>query len=952
MIYRFDDCEVDTKLLELRRDGETHQMDPLGFDLLVFLIENRDRVLTRDELLDALWPGKVVTDSALSSQLKSVRRAVGDTGSSQRIIKTVHGRGYRFVAHLDEGLDTPLQTETPVNPLITNTNAIGRDVELGKLMRWQQRAASGERQFVLISGDAGVGKTTLARAFAASVGSTSDLLVLNGQCVNQRGASEAYLPLLEALSRAGQNDSAMSDLLCQYAPAWLAQLPSLMSASVPQNDRLAVGITAGRMLRELSDFFDRLTEERHVAVILEDLHWSDPSTLEWLDYYARRSGQARLILLATMRPAGPHTEVCGELATRGYAHDLRLEAIDEAYVSDYVGQRLDHPPSPELASLTFARTGGFPLFIDALVEHWLENGLIGRTNGSWSATDSDDALLAGVPESLSQLIEQQLATLNEQERLLLETAALAGSPFASAAIASALGEEDEEIEGQYARMARSGRVVRNVGEAYWPDGTISATFEFRHELYRQALYDCVAASRRARLHGALGERLEKAYGKDPGPHAGEIADHFARANDAARAIKYFYPAALVSFNRSANREARAIVLRALDLIDMMPESNETQQIERNLQILRASITISLEGWASDAVEAAYTRARDLAQLLGIDDGGPETFGIAAMHELRGQYAESQAVLESLLEGGTSIGLEAHELLACSLFHQGKFDLSIQNADKAIEQYDDSEISVILARYGENPGVCCHGWAALDLWFMGFPDSAIDRSNAALSLAKGHVYSYATALTHRTFLHQFGHDLEQTVQWASKTHKVAAEQGFDFRIAQTMVLQAWARGMLETGKSDQQAALDQIDEALQRHAGMGAAMDLPYYITLKADLLANMGRLDEALDAQKQALDMHAGDREFFFEAEMRRLLAQLLLQKDKSAKGPAMELLDEALEVARRQGAKLLELRTCVTRCELTNGTEKRFVEDLKKVVNTITEGRNTPDWKAASVFV
>ena len=952
MIYRFGDCEVDTKLLELRRDGEVHQMDPLGFDLLVYLIENRDRVLTRDELLDTLWPGKVVTDSALSSRLKSVRSAVGDTGSSQRIIKTVHGRGYRFVADLADLPDAPPPAEIPIEVFSGKTAAVGRDAEMGKLMRWQQRANSGHRQVVVISGDAGVGKTTLARAFLESAEKNSDTLVLSGQCVNQRGASEAYLPLLEALGRAGQNDAAIMKLLHQYAPAWLAQLPSLLHDSVAIPDQLTAGVTPGRMLRELSDFLDNLARQRNVILILEDLHWSDPSTVEWLDYYARRSDPAHLTLIATCRPAGPHEDVCRELTTRGHAHDLQLEAIDEAYVSDYLNQRLGHPPAPELAAVAFRRTGGFPLFIDTLVDHWLENGLVQRKNGTWSATASEDALLAGVPENLSQLIDQQLASLSEDERLLLETAALAGSPFTSAAVAYALDDEEEKIEAQYGRMARQVRFVRNVGEARWPDGTVTATFEFRHELYRDALYDCVAASRRSRLHSALGERLEKAYGDEPGPVAGEIADHFARAHDVGRALKYFYPAALLSFNRSANREALTIANRALELIGTLPESAESQRIERDLQLLRASSLISQEGWASDGVETAYTRARELALKLGLKDYSPEVFGIAAMHELRGRYAESQEVLESLLAGSTSLGLEAHELLACSLFHQGKFEQSIQNADQAIEQYDERDISAILARYGENPGVSCHGWAALDLWFMGYPDSAIQRSDSALAIAQSHVYSYATALTHRTFLHQFRNELEETISWADKTHEVAEKQGFDFRIAQTSVLKAWAEGLLSRQKKEQQVALEKIEDALERLGAMGAAMDLPYYVTLKSDHLAHMGRLDEALDAQEQALGMNAGDREFFYEAEMRRMYALLLLRKDQSMKSRATDLLDQSLEVARRQGARLLELKTCISRCELADGAKSRLVEDLKQVVSAISEGRDTPEWQAASALI
>ncbi|MBT8099687.1 MAG: winged helix-turn-helix domain-containing protein, partial [Gammaproteobacteria bacterium] len=159
MIYGFGDYEVDTKLMELRREGAVRPIDPLGFDLLTYLIENRDRVLTRDELLDTLWPGKVVTDSALSSRLKSVRSAVGDTGSAQHVIKTVHGRGYRFIADVtDDCGDKPTiarRAETAGGP--PRTSAVGRDAELGKLSRWLDRSLAGERAVVLICGEAGVG---------------------------------------------------------------------------------------------------------------------------------------------------------------------------------------------------------------------------------------------------------------------------------------------------------------------------------------------------------------------------------------------------------------------------------------------------------------------------------------------------------------------------------------------------------------------------------------------------------------------------------------------------------------------------------------------------------------------------------------------------------------------------------------------------------------------------
>jgi DNA-binding winged helix-turn-helix (wHTH) protein/type II secretory pathway predicted ATPase ExeA len=468
MIYRFDECQVDTKLLEMRQDGQLRPLEPLEFDLLVFLIEHHDRVVTRDELLDALWPGRVVTDSALSSRIKAVRAAVGDTGRAQTVIKTVHGRGYRFVADLADVAPPAAVTGAPVVP---KTAAVGRDAEIGKLRRWLDRAAGGHRETVLVSGEAGVGKTTLTRAFLNTLDDYPGLVVMHGQCVDQRGASEPYMPMLEALGRAGQGDPSITATLRQHAPAWIYQLPALLPEPDAAIERAVAGTTTGRMLREVSDALEVIARDRPIVLVLEDLHWSDPSTIEWLDYYARRSDKARLMLIATGRPEGPQQAVFRDLGGRGHAHAIQLRAIDESCISDYLTARLENPPSPALAALTFRRTDGFPLFIDALVDQWLEQGLVQKLNGQWAAAADDEDLLAGVPENLSQLIEQQLASLQEDERLLLETAALAGSPFAAAAVAHAIEQADEQIEASFGRMARQGRLVRNVGEDRWPDGT-------------------------------------------------------------------------------------------------------------------------------------------------------------------------------------------------------------------------------------------------------------------------------------------------------------------------------------------------------------------------------------------------------------------------------------------------------------------------------------------------
>ena len=497
-------------------------------------------------------------------------------------------------------------------------------------------------------------------------------------------------------------------------------------------------------------------------------------------------------------------------------------------------------------------------------------------------------------------------------------------------------------------MARQERVVRNAGEEVWPDGTVTATFEFRHELYREALYESIPASRRARLHAALGERLALVQ-------TGEVkkgADHYARAHEVGRALKYFYPAALKAFNKSAYRETLALLNRAIELIGTLPESDDAYRVERELQLLRASTSIALEGWASDIVGECYSRAGEMAGKLDLEDDSAEIFGIASMQELRGHYKASQQTLEGMLSRNSSLSLEGHELLACSLFHQGEFQHSIENADHAIDLYDPEQVSSVLARYGENPGVCCHGWAALDLWFMGYPDMAISRSDEALALAEEHVYSQSTALTYRTFLHQYRNEPEEAAHWAAKAIEVAGAQGFEFRIAQASVIAGWAGACLATDDEARRAALERIDAAIAHHLAIGAKMDLPYYLTLKAEALERLGEVDAALEVLDEALSLTGGSRAFFYEPEMHRRRALLLLEAAPPDHASARAAIEESLAIARQRGARMLELRTCVTRLQMPDQqTDRQSLDELRELMSGFTEGTESPDLQVAAAF-
>ena len=358
MPYVFGDCTLDPQRYELHRGGTRIPLRPKVFQVLIYLIEQRHRVVTRDELLAQVWPNQYVGEETLTSCVKAARRAVGDSGRTQRVIRTVHGRGLRFVADVTV-TDTPLASlTTPALPAQTTVLApprplVGREVGLTILHHWYTTARQGQRQVGFITGEAGIGKTALVEAFVAQVATEAAVWIGHGQCIEQYGTGEAYLPVLEALGRLcrGPEGAHFLAWLRQHAPSWLAQMPALLSdADRAAFQRLAQDVTQARMLRELAEALESLTAERPLILILEDLHWSDGATLEWLAYVARRQDPARLLILGTYRlaearaVAHPLYPVTRELLVHGQGAELVLGGLSVAEVATYVTQRLGEGP--------------------------------------------------------------------------------------------------------------------------------------------------------------------------------------------------------------------------------------------------------------------------------------------------------------------------------------------------------------------------------------------------------------------------------------------------------------------------------------------------------------------------------------------------------------------------------------------------------------------------------
>jgi DNA-binding winged helix-turn-helix (wHTH) protein len=604
------------------RRGDTGQeerilLTPKAFALLEYLVEHAGRLVTHDELLEALWPDTVVEPQAVKKHILAVRSALGDRAKNSLFIETIPTRGYRFIAGVSETVAT--------SPTLSGTAArgtlVGRGGALEALRETWQHALSGERQIVFITGEPGIGKTALAEEFQrqAAVGGQF-IRIAHGQCIEGYGSKEAYAPMLEALGQLcrGPQAEPIIQILSTDAPTWLAQLPALLTRE--RRDLLRreiLGATRERMLREIGDASEWITAETALLLVFEDLHWVDDSTVDLISALARRRTPAKLMLLATCRPL--EAEPVGhslkalmlDLLVHRLCRKIDLTPLSEAEVEEYLGARspAGHPP-PGLSALVHRHSEGNPLFMVAALEHMAKRSLLTRVDGRWALGVPLEQIEFEVPEDLRHMIEAQLDRLSAQEQSALELASIAGASFSASMISAAADIDSRSLEDLYEELSRRHHIVKWAGTQSFPDGVVTERYEFVHALYRQVLYDRQLPPRRARLHRQIGERLAALYAQRMEDVVPELAYHFEQAADWPRAIDYLRQAAQIAGRRYAHRQADAMLARALELVSHLPEAQRARAEPQLLAILAAHRWATFDMRAIENYETLAARAAD------------------------------------------------------------------------------------------------------------------------------------------------------------------------------------------------------------------------------------------------------------------------------------------------------------------------------------------------------
>lgn len=560
---------------------------PKAFALLRYLVEHPGRLVTHDELMDALWPETYVQPEVLRKYILEIRKALGDQASKPIFIETMPKRGYQFIAPVSQEVSASL----PDLNLNRSGEFVGRQSALAQLGLHLKNALRGQRQIVFLTGEAGIGKTTLIDVFLQEIVGHPDMRITRGQCIEGFGGKEAYYPLLEALGRLVRYpDAAIAvQTLALRAPTWLIQFPSLVRADQKQAlQQEILGATRERMVREVCEALEVITAERCLILILEDLHWVDHSTLDVISAFARRREPSRLLLLGTYRPCdvmvsdNPLKFLKQDLLIHQLCDEVALERFGESEIAEYIAAKFpDNELSGEFAGLIRRHSDGNALFMVAILEEMVKKGMISSGQGRWKLTQPLDRIDPGVPETLQEMLAILFDHLAAEEQNVLKCASVGGDRFSVWAVNSMLDADTVQVEGICKALTERQQFINSLGAHELPDGFFSAEYGFRHTLYREFLYQRLSTAERWRFHRKLAERIEASIPVPAPAMVSELALHYEEGREYERAINYLILVSENAARRYALQNAIDVLQHALELL-----SNLTAQsrLELELQI--------------------------------------------------------------------------------------------------------------------------------------------------------------------------------------------------------------------------------------------------------------------------------------------------------------------------------------------------------------------------------
>jgi DNA-binding winged helix-turn-helix (wHTH) protein len=978
--FAFGPFHMDVAGHRLWRGRRDIRLRPKSWDVLLYLIRRAGLLVTRDAVHREIWRGAAVSDDTLTQSILELRRALGDSAKTPRFIETVHRRGFRFVAPVTSGAGevpgsvasaetaswaAPAAVPRPAGPFE------GRQPELTRLDECLSHAQSGARQVVFVTGEAGIGKTRLVTEFLrASSRRGGEVRVLHGQCIQQHGAREPYMPVLEALERVFRTPAgvALIPLFRRLAPNWYVQLPSLRSEAEPES--VPFGPLQGapeRMLREIATFLEAMAGRSTVILVLEDLHWSDAATVDLLAYLAQRPDGARLLIIGTYRPAeagihdNPICEVKQILGLRRHSIELPLAYLSAADIREYLRARFG-PSVQDLARVIHERTDGNPLFMVAVLDELIRRSLLAEADGRWTVRLPLEGKDLPVPADVREMIASKFRGLGAGDRALLEAASVAGMDFHTHILARAIARDPEEVDAAAQLMVWPHRILN--GSSGPGDGARGTRYQFVHGLYHQVLYELVPAPRRRRLHQAMGEALESTAEGRAADIAPALSAHFESSGDLGRAVKYLAFCVDRAQHRFAHLDAITYAEHALGLLRRLPGTSDRDRQELELRLRLGLSLAATRGYASPETGDNYRRARSLGHAVG---DARQLFEIVSALS----YAQIDGTEEGFRRGLDELSGIVQRPDAADLRYQvdllrgriefwvGNFGRAVRILSKHTSEEASRPVSPRLPIYGVHPVVGASAQYALALWFAGYPDQARAQADRGLAYAKqlGRPTDLASIVCHSAVLALLCGDTDRAGRLASGALALCADHGLAEFVGPGLL----ARGASLAEQGDARGGVAEMEQGLTEQRGTAGTFLCDVILAFLALGHARAGQWDEGLRRADEGLALSETRFERIYTAELWRVRGELLLGRAREAAGEspvgdAAELcFRRALEIARQQEARSLELRAAMSLARLQTvraGRHEEARDLLRSVYASFTEGFDTKDLEDAKALL
>jgi class 3 adenylate cyclase/predicted ATPase len=838
------------------------------------------------------------------------------------------------------------------------TPLVGREQEVGLLLeRWEQ-VKVGYGQVVLLTGEAGIGKSRLVQVLKDHV--VNDPHV-RWECRSAEYAQNtALFPLVDLFQRlwrfeADETPNAklakLEHALSQYrlpVEEAVQLFALLLSLPLPEHRYPLLNLSPQRqrqkMLETIVALLLELTERHPVLLIIEDLHWTDPTTLEWLHLLIDQTPTASILVLLTCRP---HFQPAWH--HRSYLTEITVHRLSPTQVEQIIHRMIDGKTLPtEVLQQIIAKTDGVPLFVEEMTKAILESGQLKDVGGHYERTESFATF--AIPATLHDSLMARLDRLVTAKGIA-QFGATIGSQFSYGLLQAVSQLDASTLQRELGRLVEA-EIVHQRG---LPP---QATYMFKHALIQDAAYQSLLKSTRQQYHQRITQVLESQF-----PETGEaqpelLAHHYTEAGLVAQAVGYWQKAGHIAVQRSAHVEAISHVTTGLELLQTLPETRERVQREVDMHIALGASLVAVKGYAAREVGETYIRAQHLCEHLQEPHQlFPVLRGVFGYYNVRAEYQTAHALGEQLLTLAEQVQdaamlVAAHHALGGTLFRLGAVAIAHTHLTQGMTLHDPQQHRSSTFLYGDDAGVLGHSYAARTLWYLGYPDQGLALNDEAVTLAqqRAHPYSLVFALSCAAIVHQLRREARCTQERAEAAMSLAKDQGFPFWMAVGSLMHGWA--LAQQGQAEE--GIEQLHQGLRAHRATEAEIGRPHWLALLAEVHETLGELEAGLAVLTEALTLADATGERWYEPELYRLKGALLVQQHADHQADAESCFQHALAIARHQQAKSFELRTATSLARLwqQQGKRQEAHDLLAPVYNWFTEGFDTADLQEAKALL